>query len=268
MSTRERDGLWDAGYKIPWHEPGFSRRMLREHLCQAHDLASRRTGWIDRQVAWIDGRLAGAPARVLDLGCGPGLYASRLAERGHTCLGIDFGPASIAYARRHNRWPSRCRFELGDLRTADLGGPHDLAMLLYGELNVFSPAETAELLANVRRCLAPAGRLIAEVQTADSVEAVGRAEPSVQRAEAGLFSDRPHTWRTTSRWLADRRVAVQTFEVTEDGCDAPVRYRSTTNAWTAEAVRDLFLRAGFARAAPAPTWPTDTDALVLWVADC
>jgi len=28
---------------------------------------------------------------------------------------------------------------LGDLRWADFGGPYNLAMVLYGELNVFAP---------------------------------------------------------------------------------------------------------------------------------
>ena len=34
---------WAEGDKLPWHDPDFSRRMLREHLSQAHDAASRRT---------------------------------------------------------------------------------------------------------------------------------------------------------------------------------------------------------------------------------
>jgi len=34
---------WEEGEKIPWHDPDFSRRMLREHLSQTHDLASRRS---------------------------------------------------------------------------------------------------------------------------------------------------------------------------------------------------------------------------------
>ncbi len=86
---------WAGAYKIPWQDPAFSRRMLAEHLSQAHDLASRRLAWIDRQVAWIDETvLGGRPADILDLGCGPGLYCHRLAERGHRCRGIDFGPAA------------------------------------------------------------------------------------------------------------------------------------------------------------------------------
>ena len=91
---------WAEGDKIPWHDPAFSRRMLREHLSQAHDAASRRAIIIDEHVDWIQREvLLNRSSRVLDLGCGPGLYSSRLAQRGHTCMGIDFGPASIEYAR-------------------------------------------------------------------------------------------------------------------------------------------------------------------------
>ena len=31
---------WGEGDNIPWNEPGFSERMLAEHLSQAHDMAS------------------------------------------------------------------------------------------------------------------------------------------------------------------------------------------------------------------------------------
>lgn len=76
---------WVEGDKIPWNDPDFSERMLREPLTQDHDLASRRTAIVDGQVAWIhDHMLGGKPGKVLDLGCGPGLYASRLAKTATT----------------------------------------------------------------------------------------------------------------------------------------------------------------------------------------
>ena len=82
---------WVEGEKIPWHDPDFSERMLAEHLSQSHDAASRRFDRIDRHVAWIHRELLeGVPTRVLDLGCGPGLYTSRLARLEHECVGIDF----------------------------------------------------------------------------------------------------------------------------------------------------------------------------------
>src|SRR5512139_3579983 len=89
---------WSEGEKIPWNDPDFSRRMLLEHLSQEHDAASRRFETIDRHVHWIHHAvLSGQPTRILDLGCGPGLYSSRLARLGHECVGIDFSPASIAH---------------------------------------------------------------------------------------------------------------------------------------------------------------------------
>ena len=92
---------WTEGEKIPWNDPGFSPRMLLEHLSQAHDAASRRFERIDAHVTWIHNELLNGRCRkVLDLCCGPGLYTSRLARLGHECTGIDFAPASIAYARR------------------------------------------------------------------------------------------------------------------------------------------------------------------------
>ena len=91
---------WSEGETIPWNDPAFSRRMLREHLSQAHDAASRRTETIEAHVAYIRTLLPeDRPARILDLGCGPGLYAQRLAAAGHQVRGIDFSPASIEYAR-------------------------------------------------------------------------------------------------------------------------------------------------------------------------
>ena len=40
---------WAEGDNIPWNDPGFSERMLREHFPQDHDAASRRTEKIERQ---------------------------------------------------------------------------------------------------------------------------------------------------------------------------------------------------------------------------
>ena len=76
---------WSEGEKIPWDDPAFSERMLREHLSQEHDAASRRFEKIDAHVDWIHHELlSGRATRILDLGCGPGLYASRLARRAST----------------------------------------------------------------------------------------------------------------------------------------------------------------------------------------
>ena len=136
---------WAEGEKIPWNDPDFSRRMLKEHLTQAHDAASRRTPTIKKHVNWIHHSVLGdRPSHILDLGCGPGLYSSRLAALGHTCHGIDFSPASISYAKKHAG--KKCRFTQADVRTAEFGRGYDLAMFIYGEFNVFTKPDARGIL--------------------------------------------------------------------------------------------------------------------------
>ena len=67
--------LWSGAYKIPWNDSAFSRRMLKEHLTQSHAMASRKSGAIAQQAAWLMERfLAGRARKVLDLGCHPGSW--------------------------------------------------------------------------------------------------------------------------------------------------------------------------------------------------
>ncbi len=167
---------WTEGEKIPWGDPGFRRRMLDEHLSQAHDDASRRLARIETHVEWIHREaLSGVPNRVLDLGCGPGLYTSRLALLGHECTGIDFSPASIAHAEEDaaSRGLS-CAYELGDVREVDYGAGFGLVMLIFGEFNTFRREDARRILDKARLALVKDGVLLLEAHTYASVR--GRGE--------------------------------------------------------------------------------------------
>ena len=128
MKRIETPEPWSEGEKIPWNDPEFSERMLKFHLTQEHDLASRRFEIIDKHVDWIHNKLGEKPSKILDLACGPGLYSNRLTKLGHSCRGIDFGPASIKYAREQAiKEKVEIVYVLGDIRTADYGDNNDLA---------------------------------------------------------------------------------------------------------------------------------------------
>ncbi len=59
-----------------WDDPHISAQMLRHHLDPMSPAASRTHAFIDRSVDWLCAVLGlGPSSRVLDLGCGPGLYA-------------------------------------------------------------------------------------------------------------------------------------------------------------------------------------------------
>lgn len=253
---------WAEGEKIPWHDPAFSRRMLREHLSQAHDAASRRAPTIERQVGWIHGALLGErPSRVLDLGCGPGLYTGRLARLGHECVGIDFAPASIAYARAEAEAQGlACHYVEQDIRTAEYGSGYDLAMLLFGEFNVFRPVEARSLLDKMCAALVPGGLLLLEPHTYAAVRGLGEQPATWTSAEAGLFSDRPHLCLTDSHWDEEQTTATERYYIVDAESGAVTRHASSTQAYTDEQYRELLAGCGLAGItfypSPGSAWAT------------
>lgn len=254
---------WAEGDKIPWHEPGFSRRMLAEHLSQAHDAASRRFQTVDRHVAWIhEVLLSGHPARILDLGCGPGLYTSRLAARGHTCVGIDFSPASIQYAREQaEREHLACHYIEQDVRVADVGSGYGLAMMIFGELNVFRPEDARLILRRAHDTLDQEGILLLEVHTFEAVRRTGAEEPSWYSARSGLFSDSPHLVLQEHHWNAARRTATTRFYILDAASAEVTPHAETMQAYTGEEYAQLLWQSGFTlvQTLPSLTGEPDTE---------
>jgi SAM-dependent methyltransferase len=238
---------WAEGDNIPWSEPGFSARMLREHLAQSHDAASRRSAIIDEHVGWIHEKLLAAkPSRILDLGCGPGLYVVRLAANGHTVTGIDYSPASIAYAREAVATSGAAASLLeGDMRRTELGGPYNLVMLIFGELNVFRREEAQELLSRCAAALAPDGRLLLEVSTYDALCQKGNARAAWYAAEQGLWSDRPHIVLQEAHWDAASDTATTRYYVVNPETADVQTYAVTYQAYRDEGYAALLGRAGF-----------------------
>jgi len=210
---------WEEADNIPWWDPDFSRRMLDEHLSQEHDAASRRREIIDRQVRWIHDLVPGGePGRVLDLGCGPGLYSHRLAALGHECVGVDYSPASIRYAAAEaERRQLSCRFVLDDVRSARFGEGFDLAMMLYGELNTLRPRDVSHLLSRVRRALQPEGVLLMEVHDARTVRELGTSGRRWHVSERDVFGDVPHLVLDEWWWDDTAQAAVRRIDVATRG---------------------------------------------------
>ena len=159
---------WQGGGNLPWNEPEFSQRMLREHLDESHGAASRvtkeRLMLIDKMWSWFELRNS---SNLLDMTCGPGLYAVEFARRGSQVTGIDFGPASIAYARElaiREGVDRACHFIERDVRSISLE-PHsfDAATFIYGQLTVFPREDAQFLLTKIAAALKPGGRLCIEL---------------------------------------------------------------------------------------------------------
>jgi len=250
---------WVDGEKIPWNEPEFSRRALEDHLTQNHDWASRRDELIDRHVAWINGRLKPG-SRILDLACGPGLYTQRLTRQGHSCLGVDFSPASIGYAREKAAEAGlTIEYVLEDIRRFSTDETFDCVMFVFGEFNVFTEDDARAILATAAKALKPGGLFILEGHTYEAVRETGQAPASWWTAEAGegLLSARAHLCLQENFWDEDTAIATTRYYAIDGETAEVTRFCSAMTAYSMKKYEQLFTGAGFQppRRLAAKDWP-------------
>ncbi|MCB9713544.1 MAG: class I SAM-dependent methyltransferase [Myxococcales bacterium] len=186
----------------------FTPRSTLPYDAQAEQLLRCRVGGsfmglrpierVEREVAGLWSCLGlRAGHAVLDLGCGPGLYGSRLGARGARVTGIDLAAAAVEHARAEaeaHGWP--CRYLRGSYLELDAVERFDAAFLNHGMLGHLEPAEQDVLLRGLRRALRPNGRLALEVDVAPpGLAAKPPSETRQRRAlAASPWSDRPHRW--------------------------------------------------------------------------
>jgi len=238
---------WAEGDNIPWNDPEFSRRMLKEHLSQESDAASRKFEIIDRHVDWIHTEvLAGVPSRILDLCCGPGFYTQRLARLRQTCLGIDYSPASIEYATREaENEVIYVRYKHEDVRTADFGNDFNLAVMIYGEFNVFKPSDAKSILNKIQSALAPGGILLFEPHTYETIEKIGHEPSTWYTAESGLFSDKPHFCLQENFWDPNSKTATRRYLIIDSATGETTSYAATYQTYSEEDYELLLTESGF-----------------------
>jgi ubiquinone/menaquinone biosynthesis C-methylase UbiE len=117
-----------------------------------------------RSLELLDRLLPAPPARVLDVGGGPGTYAAPLARRGYRVHLVDAMPLHVEQAREVASSGPAAAFTavLGDARDLPEPDGSQDAVLLFGPLYHLTQAQDRrQALAEARRVLRPGGRLMA-----------------------------------------------------------------------------------------------------------
>ena len=271
---RPEAALWQDGGNLPWNDPVFSARMLREHLDESHGAASRQAAERAAQLDWLWARLALAPGRrLLDLTCGPGLYAVPLAQRGVAVTGVDFGPASIAHARRlaaEAGVGGHCAFVEADVRDYEPeAATYDAALFLYGQLAVFPRRQAAALLAKAARALRPGGRLVVELLNPERID---KKDSTWWFADdKGLWGERPFLHLGERRWEAAERASVERFTTLDLASGALSEIVLCDQSYEVAEMTALLRGAGLAAVEVYPAWEGlglyDASEWVVYVAE-
>jgi SAM-dependent methyltransferase len=202
-----------------WTNEHTSKMMLEFHLNEAIDVSSRNIKFIKRSVDWISARFGVDETKhICDFGCGPGLYTTRLAERGAKVTGIDFSGRSIDYAKKvavekglgidyvHQNYLG---FE-SDQR-------FDLITMIMCDFCALSPAQRRELLTKFRTLLKPNGSVLLDVYSLEAFN--GRAEQTVYEVNLlnGFWSPKKYYGFLNTFKYDDEKVVLDKYTIVEPG---------------------------------------------------
>ncbi len=151
-----------------------------------------REGWIEAQRvrSLLAPRLPAPPARVLDVGGGPGAHAAWLTAAGHRVRLLDVVPDHVAAARARGLDAA-----VGDARDLDTVADTSIdVVLLLGPLyHLVAADDRLRCLAEARRVLRPEGLLV--------VTAVTRVGLALHQLRTGADAD-PEVAAAVDRVLA------------------------------------------------------------------
>ncbi len=177
-----------------WDDPHVSRRMLAFHLDPDVDISSRRASFVTSSAKWMTETFQlERGRRVLDLGCGPGLYAARLAAAGATVVGVDFSRNSIEYAEAEaEKLGLDIDYRHSNYLEDDLPPEQDLVMMAMCDFCALGPTERGRLLAKVREALAPDGFFLFDVYSLAAYDAREEVGHIAQNLMDGFWSPDPY----------------------------------------------------------------------------
>ena len=200
-----------------WTDPHISEQMLRYHLDASVDAASRSAEFMDRSVEWISLTFSlGDGTRVVDLGCGPGLYANPLGRTGAAVTGVDFSPRSIAYARAAaDRAGLSVRYETADYLSWRPDERFDLALMIYCDYGAMAPQQRRQLLGRVRDLLRPGGAFLFDVSSLAALASLEETAAYAPRLMDGFWSPNEYFGFLNTFTYPDERASVDRYEIVE-----------------------------------------------------
>ncbi len=157
----------------------------------------------DREVAGIITLLEmQPPLNVLDLACGFGRHANRLAALGFTVTGVDTSAGFLALARAPG---AAVRYLQADMRSITFEGEFDRVLLLFTAFGYFEHAQNQRVLHNIAMALKPGGRLAFDIPNRD-VTLKSLTPVTLVEINNDLMINRSSFDMLTGRWNNQRIV--------------------------------------------------------------
>jgi 2-polyprenyl-3-methyl-5-hydroxy-6-metoxy-1,4-benzoquinol methylase len=153
-----------------WTNEHTSKQMLEYHINEAIDVSSRNKIFIERSVEWIVSHFGvDNKTEIADFGCGPGLYTTRLAERGAIVTGIDFSENSLKYAKQAaDKKGLIINYFHANYLEFETPDNFDLITMIMCDFCALSPEQRKNMLSKFNSLLKPDGSVLLDVYSLNS----------------------------------------------------------------------------------------------------
>ncbi|MEL7624739.1 MAG: methyltransferase domain-containing protein [Clostridiales bacterium] len=161
----EKPSLYTKSEAAFWDDEHISEQMLKAHLDPEFEGASRKKAFIEKSALWIGEAVPPSSyPLLLDIGCGPGIYAERFAEMGYQVSGIDFSKRSIEYARNSAiKQGFDISYHYQDYLAMNLKQRFDFATMIYCDYGALSTEDRQIIMQKAFDHLKPGGRFLLDV---------------------------------------------------------------------------------------------------------
>lgn len=200
-----------------WTDEYTSNQMLSFHLNGDVDVSSRKLSFINKSADWIISQFDIREGKsVADFGCGPGLYAERLAKTNAAITGIDFSKNSIEYARNRAR-DQKLNINYVNQNYLEFNSDdrYDLIIMIFCDFCVLSPGQRKVLLEKFKTLLKPDGSILLDVY---SLNAFNQTEESASYAinlENGFWSPEKYYEFLNTFKYDDVKVTLEKYTMVE-----------------------------------------------------
>ncbi len=199
-----------------WTDEHTAQQMLQYHLNDNIEASSRNSTFIEKSCNWIADHFDVKGKKVIDFGCGPGLYASWLTQKGAFVTGIDFSENSVNHARKVAEEKGlRINYIVSDYLNFETDEKFDLITMIMCDFCALSPAQRQILLTKFKAILKPEGSILMDVYSLNSFEKKSESATYEKNQLFGFWSPNDYYAFVNTLKYEDEKVVLDKYTILE-----------------------------------------------------